>query len=107
MSKYVSNLDRVLLYSAVYNYNSPLAGTGAFLQVLDPGVALLCVGEVLLALALEELPPGHLGAPGVSHPHPPPAVGAASRPVRPLKQHTVAVLCNFVLINVEVKSVSS
>ena len=76
----------ILIYN--YNYNSPLAGTGAFLQVLDPGVALLCVGEVLLPLALEQLPPGHLGAPGVSHPHPPPAVGAAGRPVRPLKQHT-------------------
>ena len=75
-------------------------------QVLDPGVALLCVGEVLLALALEQLPAGLLGAPGVSHPHPPTTVRAAGRPARPLKQRTVlhcSGLCNFVFINVEVK----
>ena len=78
-------------------------------QVLDPGVALLCVGEVLLALALEELPPGHLGAPGVAHPHTPSTVCAAGRPAGPLKHIGVtgAVLCNFVFINFEVKTLQS
>ena len=76
-------------------------------QVLDPGVALLCVGEVLLALALEQLPAGLLGAPGVSHPHPPPTVRAAGRPARPLKQRSVAVYATLCSLTLRLKSLSS
>ena len=96
-----------MLINISSNENSPFARTGTLVQVLDPGVALLCVGEVLLALALEELPPGHLGAPGVAHPHPSATVGAAGTPARPLKHRTGAVLWNFVFIKVEVKTLPS
>ena len=60
--------------------DSPFTGTGTLVQVFYPGVTLLGVGEVLVPLALEQLPPGLLGAPRMPHPHPSPAVGAACRP---------------------------
>lgn len=56
------------------------------------------MGEVLIPLALEQLAPGHLGAPGVSHPHTPPTVSAAGRPVRPLKHFSsqIKIFSNYI-----------